>query len=184
MIELKAEHMDKLEKILGNTSKQIPIVAAHAINRAAETARTAGSRMMRETYKVKHGAVLRKIKIKNAYPSDLLADFRVSGRPLSVINFKVRPNQPFPAKGKYAHVNNMNGSGGIIKRSFIATTKKGYTNVFVRTGKKRFPLRSLHGPSLPQMYGREEGMKKMEQVARDKLDERLEYEIKRFLTGG
>ncbi|WP_458412774.1 phage tail protein [Schinkia sp. CFF1] len=183
MIELKAEHIEKLEIILGNTPKQIPIVAAHAINRAAETARTAGARLARENYKIKSGSAKGKITIKKAYPSDLLANFRVSGRPISLINFKIRPNQPLPVKKRYVHASNINGSGGTIKKSFIATTKKGYKNVFTRVGDERNPLRSLHGPSLPQMYGREEGLKKMEKVAADKLDERLEHEIKRFLEG-
>lgn len=187
MIELKAGHIEKLEEILGNVPKQIPIIATRAINRAAESARTEGSKVVRKTYNIKHGNVLKKIKIKRARPGDLLADVRTSGRPLSVRNFAVEANEPFPTRGKYARVSVKKGSGGIIRKSFIATTRKDqtneYKNVFIRVGKGRFPLRSLHGPSVPQMFGRESGIRAMEKRAEEILDKRLEHEIKRLLGG-
>lgn len=183
MIELSIPQLERLQERLKDVPKKIPVVTARAINRAAEAARTEGSRFVRETYHVKHTAVLKKIKIKKAYPADLVADIRVTGRPLSVINFRVRKNKPLPTRGKYAVVRVKKGGGGRIKGSFVLTTTQGYTNVFTRVTKDRFPLRSIHGPSVPQMMGNKEGLKKMEDKAREVLDKRLDHEIERVLGG-
>jgi len=181
MIELSVPQLERVQEQLKDIPEKIPVVIARAINRAAEAARTEGSRFIRETYHVKHSSVLRKIKIKKAYPADLVADIRVTGRPLSVINFKVRANKPLPVRGKYAVVRVKKGGGGPISGSFVLTTKTGYTNVFTRKTKERFPLRSIHGPSVPQMMGHEEGLKRMEDKAREVLDKRLDHEISRVL---
>lgn len=183
MIELSMEQIEKIQKKLQDIPEKIPIVTARAINRAAEAARTEGSRFIRETYHVKHASVLRKIKIKKAYPADLIADIRVTGRPLSVINFKVTKNKPLPIRGKYAVVRVKRGSGGPIKGSFVLTTRSGYTNVFTRRTKARYPLRSIHGPSVPQMMGNEDGIKRMEEKALEILEKRLDHEIERVLGG-
>lgn len=183
MIELSDTQLERIQQQLKDFPDKIPVVTARAINRAAEAARTEGSRFIRETYHVKHSSVLRKIKIKKAYPADLVADIRVTGRPLSVINFKVKANKPLPTRGKYAVVSVKKGGGGEIKGSFVLTTRTGYTNVFTRKTKERFPLRSLHGPSVPQMMGHEDGLKRMEDKAREVLDKRLDHEINRVLGG-
>lgn len=183
MIELSVQQLEKIQEKLKDVPDKIPVVTARAINRAAEAAKTEGSKFIRETYYVKHSSVLRKIKIKKAYPADLVADIRVTGRPLSVINFRVRKNKPLPTRGKYAVVRVKKGGGGPIKGSFVLTTTQGYTNVFTRVSRERFPLRSHHGPSVPQMMGNEEGLKKMEDKAREVLDKRLDHEIDRVLGG-
>lgn len=185
MIELSIPQFERLQKRLKDIPEKIPVVTARAINRAAEAAKTEGSKFVRETYTVKHSSVLRKIKIKKAYPADLIADIRVTGRTLSVINFRVKKNVPLPTRKKYAKVRVKKKGGKLkaIKGSFLLTTTKGYTNVFTRITKERFPLRSHHGPSVPQMMGNEEGLKRMEDKAREVLDKRLDHEIERVLGG-
>ena len=183
MIDLTTPQFEMLQEKLKDIPEKIPIVTARAINRSAEAARTVGSRLVRKNYNIERRTVLDKIKIKKAYPADLVANIGTKGRPLSVRNFETRANTPFPVRGEYAFVSVKKGSGGTIKKSFVATTKKGYTNVFTRVTDKRKPLRSLHGPSMPQMYGREEGIKAMEARATEILNKRLDHEVGRVLGG-
>ncbi|KAB8126910.1 hypothetical protein F9U64_19000 [Gracilibacillus oryzae] len=180
-IDITIPQLEKIEKQLIDTPKRMPMVVARSINRAAESARTQGSKFVRETYRIKNRSALDKIKIKKAFPSELMADINVNGRTLSVSNFHVRANQPFPNRGRYATVRVKKGSGGKVPGSFVLTTSSGYTNVFTRVSKARYPLKSLHGPSLPQMLGGEEGIEVMESKATEVLDQRLDHEINRLL---
>lgn len=183
MIELKAEHIEKLQKLLENTPKQIPIVTARAINRAAEASRTQAARSARETYIIKHKDIISTIKIKKAYPSDLTAEIRSVGGPIPLTKFKVKPNTPLPTHGKYAVVSVKKGSRKTIKKSFIAAMANGHTNVFTRVSKKRNPIRGHYGPSIPQMLGSNSVVSHVESRAMEVLDDRLTHEINRMLGG-
>lgn len=183
MIELKAEHIEKLERILGNTPKQIPIVTARAINRAAEAARTQAGRSVRETYTIKHRDVLNTIKIKKASANDLTADIRSRGSARKLMDFRVNPKAPQPRRKKLVSVSVKKGSNKSIKNGFVAKMTSGHMNVFARTSKKRLPIKGLYGPSVPQMLGNESVANYVERRAMEVLDTRLEHEINRMLGG-
>jgi hypothetical protein len=188
MIELKAEHLEKLEEILGNTPKQIPVVTARAMNRAIQAARTQASRTTRETYYIKHKDVISTIKIKKANRSDLLAEFMSSDTNIPLMKFKVNPRKPQPGRKRPVTVSVKKGSKKVIKNGFVAQLRKpkhesGKLNVFVRTTKSRFPLKGLYGPSIPQMIGNEDVIPRVEERAMEVLDTRLEHEISRLLGG-
>lgn len=185
MIELKLEHIEKLEKILGNTPKQIPIVLARAINRSAESARTSASRSARETYIIKHRDVISTIKIKKANPNDLRADIKSRGSAIKLINFRVKPNKPQPKRKSPISISVKRGSSKSIKNGFVAQMKKssGHVNVFSRLTRKRMPIKGHYGPSIPQMLGNESVIKYVENKAGETLDTRVVHELKRLLGG-
>jgi hypothetical protein len=183
MIELRAEHIEKLERILRNTPKQIPIVTARAINRAADAARTQAGRSVRETYVIKHKDVIGTIKIKKAHAGDLQADIKSRGSVIKLTKFKVNPKQPQPQRKKPVVVSVKKGSSKPIKNGFVAGMSNGHVNVFTRVSKKRYPIRGHYGPSVPQMLGNESVVRFVEERARDVLDTRLEHEINRMLGG-
>lgn len=183
MIELKLEHIDKLERILGNTPKQIPIVTARAINRAAEAGRTQAGRSARDTYVIKHKDVIGTIKIKKASSSDLHANIKSRGHVEKLMNFKVNPTRPQPGRKKPITVSVKKGSKKTIRNGFVAGMKSGNINVFTRVSKKRLPIQGLYGPSVPQMLGNESVVGFVEKRAMDVLDSRLEHEISRLLGG-
>lgn len=183
MIELKLEHIEKLEKILGNTPKQIPIVTARAINRAAESARTNASRSARETYIIKHKDVISTIKIKKANPNDLQADIKSRGFANKLINFKVNPNKPQPKRKRPLVLSVKRGSQKTMRNGFVAQMSSGHVNVFTRVSKRRLPVQGHFGPSIPQMLGNESVVSFVENKAIQVLDTRLEHEIKRLLGG-
>lgn len=175
--------MERLENILGNTPRQIPIVAALAINRAAEAARTQAGRSVRETYNVKHKDVISTIKIKKASPNDLHADIRSRGSVLELMKFKVNPTRPQPKRKAPITVSVKKGSSKSIKEGFVAQMSNGHINVFTRVSNKRLPIKGHYGPSIPQMLGNDSVVRFVEDKAEEVLGNRLEHEINRMLGG-
>lgn len=183
MIELRAEHTERLEAVLGNTPRQIPIVIARAINRAGDAARTQAARSAREIYNVKYKAVLKTIKIQKAYPGNLQASVKSVGSPLSLMQFKVDPSRPQPKRKAPIIVSVKKGTRKPFEGGFVAQMSSGHVNVFTRTTKKRFPIKQHYGPSIPKMLGNESVVRFVENKAMEVLDTRLEHEINRMLGG-
>ena len=183
MIELRIEHLERLQQILGNTPKQIPFVTARAINRAAEAARTQAGRSVREKYVVKQKDVVSTIKVKKATANNLNADIRSKGPVLKLMAFKVNPGKPQPGRKKKVTVSVKKGSQKSISNSFVAQTSSGHVNVFTRVSRKRLPIRGHYGPSVPQMIGNESVIEFVENRASDVLDTRLQHEISRLIGG-
>lgn len=183
MIEITIPQMEKLEEKLKDMPEKIPIVTARAINRAAEQARTQASRSARKEYHIRHRDVLKTIKIKKAYPGHLFAEVRSVGSPIDLTKFKVRPNKPYPVRGRYPIVSVKRGSRKQISGGFVISMGNGYRNVFTRVGKKRYPIRAHYGPSVPQMLGSKNVSKDVEEKAMQVLEERLDHEINRVLGG-
>lgn len=185
MIELTVSQIEKIEEKLRDIPDKIPIVTSRAINRAAEQARTEAARGARQTYTVKYHKLIDNIKIVKAYPGRLLAEVKSKGSPLELMKFKVRANKPLPERGKYAVVSVKKGSSKIINGSFVLTIKNNeeseFTNIFIRVSKARKPIKSLFGPSIPQMIGNPSVVKSIEEKARQVLDKRIEHEINRVL---
>lgn len=188
LIELKVEHLNKLQELLGNTPKQIPIVTARAINRAALAGRTQAARSTREAYYIKHGDVISTIKVKKANSNDLMAEFRSRDTNLELTKFKVTPSTPHPGRKRQLTVSVKKGSKKTIKNAFVARLlnpryEGSQLRVLTRVTSKRYPVRGHYGPSIPQMIGSEDVMKRIEERTREVLDTRLNHEISRMLGG-
>ncbi|KYD02640.1 hypothetical protein B4102_0234 [Heyndrickxia sporothermodurans] len=183
MIELKLEHIERLQKMLGDTPKQIPIVTARAINRSAEAARTQAAKSARQTYIIKHKDIISTIRIKKATPNSLFADIRSRGFVIKLINFKVNPGRPQPNRKRPITASVKRGSEKTIKNGFVAQMRSGHINVFTRVSKRRFPIKGHYGPSVPQMLGNKSVEQAVEERAEVILDKRLDHEINRLFGG-
>jgi hypothetical protein len=183
MIEVNLEQIDRLERVLMETPEKVPRVASRAINRAATTARTEAARKVRQEYVVKHGDVIKTIKIKKASAGELFAEVTSKGPLLPLIRFKVNPRKPSPRRKAPLRASVKRGGGGPIKRAFTAQMASGHTGVYQRVGDKRFPIRQLHGPAVPQMIDNKEVGEWVEEKASERLEERLDHEINRVLEG-
>lgn len=183
MIVLDLKQTKKLEAIFENTPKQVPIVVTRAINRAAVAARTQMAREARQLYNVKHGVVLRTIKVKKSSYGNLEAEIRSRDTNIPLYSFGARKI------GSSVYVSVKRGSGKKLTGGpFIGTLKNprgesGATNVFTRVSESRGPLKGFYGPSIPQMIGNEEAMSKVGDRASEILDKRLSHEISRLLGG-
>ncbi|MFY0545457.1 phage tail protein [Brevibacillus sp. H7] len=181
MIELNVEQIDQAERMLGHIPGAAPKAMANAINRAADSARTEAARKVRETYYITHKDVINTIKIYRATSSDPSAMVLSRGSVMALPKFRVTPKRPQPKRKAAVVVRVKRGEGGPIKKAFVARMKSGHIGVFKRAGKSRFPIDQMYGPSVPQMLGAPRVSAWVEEKAADRLDQRLDHEIKRIL---
>ncbi|WP_432702470.1 phage tail protein [Lysinibacillus sphaericus] len=182
MIEVNIVHIEQLKEIFKNTPEQIPIVLSRAINRAAQAGRTQAAREARSRYTVRHGDVLKTLKIKRAHRGNLYASISSKGELIPLIAFNPR------STNKGVSVAVKKGERKQLKSLFITTLTNprysdGFTNVFGRVSDQRFPLRGHYGPSIPQMIGNEESIAPVEGRITEVLDNRVRHEIEFLIRG-
>lgn len=154
-----------------------------SINRIATRMRTELAREAAHDYFVKIGDVKSSIKLTKAKNANLTAFISSAGRPIPLIKFRVTP-----IKVQYKGRRNRkikvrvrrDSSGARMDRAFVAFM--GSTmNVFERKGKKRFPVKKLYGPAVPQMLRSEDVMDKVTKKAQDDLNSEITRQLNRLL---
>jgi hypothetical protein len=183
-VQITVEHFNRLQDLLHDTPKKIPIVVARAINRAATTARTEAGRKAREKYYVKHGDVLKTIKIRQAYAGNLSASVQSKGKRIPLYAFRVLPKtvQPLrkvPIKAAVKRSEGLKPLGS----AFVAHMRSGHMGVFLRAGKHRFPINERFGPAIPQMIAQPLVSQWVEEKAQERLNQRLQHELSRVIEG-
>ncbi|MDR7869200.1 MAG: phage tail protein [Sporomusaceae bacterium] len=185
MIEFDEKQFERARLLLHNVPNGIERAAAAALNRAAEHAKTASMRKVRETYTIKTAKIDARLQVQRASTASLFASVRDVGRPIVLSYFNIRPNQP-PGKriGKLVYAQVRRDAGGTIKKVFVARMKSGHVGVWWRAnGNKSLPIKQLHAPSLPQMLGSPSVSEFTTKAAVQVLQVRLEHEISRLLKG-
>lgn len=182
MIEINVLQIERLNQIFRETPEQIPIVLSRAINRSAQAGRTQAAREARSKYTVRHGDVLKTLKINRAHRGNLYASISSRGELIPLIAFK--PKQT----NKGVSVAVKKGQRKQLKSLFLTTLKNprhsgSATNVFGRVSAERYPLRGHYGPSIPQMIENEESMASVGGRIVEVLDERVAHEINFLLRG-
>lgn len=165
---------DFLQQIPGGVQK----ATARAINRAAESARTAASRAVRKDYFIDNKTVLNTIRIRRASVGNFSASVESRGKLIPLAKWKAAPlAKPAMAQIKKA------GASGWGKGAFWATMKSGHEGIFGRLGKKRKPIQERMGPSVPQLLQEESIVEIIENRAAEVASQRLDHEINRILQG-
>ena len=182
-MQLRAENIERFEALLRNAPAKANASAASAIKRAADSARTQAGRSARLTYEIKHGDVIKTIKMTRPRPSNLTAEIKSTGPVVKLLSFKVNPRTPRRRMKKAIRVSVKKGSNRTFDHGFVAKMGSGHANVFTRTTKKRLPIKGRYGPSVPQMLGNESVIRQIEDRATEVLDNRLEHEFNRLLRG-
>lgn len=183
MIDFTVEKIERAERLLEQIPGAAPKAMARAINRATESTRTEAARKVRSMYYISQKDVTSTIKINKASPSDLSAMVLSRGNLIALTRFRVTPKKPQPKRKKEIMVRVKRGGGGSIKKAFVAKMKSGHVGVFKRAGKRRYPIDQLYGPSIPEMIGNPRVSGWVEEKASERLDQRLDHEIKRLLEG-
>jgi hypothetical protein len=134
--------------------RQFPHAGASALNKIARSTRTFASSEIRKTYNIKKSDLDPNISVINANYQQALwgghglrAILRVVGKPLKLLFFGARQTKTGVA------VRVKKGQARKIRHGFIRTMKSGHENVFIRTSKKRLPIRGLYGPRITQLFG-------------------------------
>lgn len=182
MIEISAEQIDRIHSLLCGV-KNAPQKAIHnVLNRAASTVKTASSREVRKTYKIKHGDLTsnQNIKISKAGPSKLEAVISFNGNLIPLIKFDVSPKQP-QRKIVSASVLKSGGKKQLI-HAYVANLKYG-VGAFERETSERDSSRQLYGPAAAVMVENDSVLKNVQEAAMNTIDKRVEHEISRILNG-
>lgn len=170
-----------LDKIPNGVSK----AARSAINKTITGVRTDTKQEVTKRYEVKSSAVHKSITINRAKGSTLEAFAISQGRPIPLVNFKVRPKkvQRKGPRNKKISVSVKKGSATTLNNAFVAQFKSGHMGVVERKTRKRYPVRELFGPSIPKMMENKFVMGVVEDKAQVRLKKSFNHEIDRIMKG-
>ena len=184
-IEVDQNDVRRIQKKMKDLSKP-PRHLRKAINRTA----TAAMKMIRagrgQGYTVKASRFNQDIKVYRATADRLSAAIKSHGRP------------PTLSRSFKTSVPKSGGKADVVKTGLKSVTGGGDGKAFVpaggkvaglmvkRTGKDRYPVKVLHGPSVPKMVekiykGERGGQGDMEDKVRKRLHEEIEKEIEKLI---
>lgn len=153
--------------------------AVMAINRTLPGVRTDAIKEVTQVYCIKAVDVRPTMSIRRASRNHIEGAVRSWGATIPLVRFRVNPNNVTSKRPKGGvRVTVRKGEGGHIRTGFIAAMGSGHTGVFVRKGKKRFPIEERFGPGVPSML-KDAGAHQRIQA---KADGRLEKEIDRAMN--
>lgn len=137
-----------LARLKANRQKG-PALIAHALNRAADSGRTAGARAISQDMRVKVGEVRDKIRVAGASASRQVVSFYASSKRLPLSAFGARGQYPSRGKGRGVTAKTKTGR---YPHAFLARLKSGHLGVFARVGKSRLPIRELFVVSIAHVF--------------------------------
>lgn len=172
--------------------KQVPRAAARALNRTGEEVRTQVVRDLSKEMGKETGLSVsgfrKSIAQKKATQQRLVTELVASGRPLPLMRFgaKQRLIEVKHTKRSLVPVYEVSakawGKRKTYKGAFIATLRSGRKGVFIRTSKKRLPIKELYGPSIPQTFIDEKIIKGMERHAGRVWPKNFQRELNYYLS--
>ncbi|WP_113673750.1 phage tail protein [Vallitalea guaymasensis] len=183
MIEITNEQIERVNLILGGIKKAPNKAFYNSINRSLATVRSKSGKMIRETYRIKQKDITsnQNMKVKRATLSMLEGGIEFAGTVIPLIKFKTTPTQP---KQKSVRVSVLkNETGKKLKSAYIANLGKYDVGIFERMTRKRETSMQLYGPSTAHMMSNIDVYQKVEKVAQETIDKRIEHEISRILNG-
>lgn len=183
MIEITAETVERVEAILAGAPKGAERALSNAINRGLSKVRTGAVKKVKEVYTVQTSAFneASRIRVNKASTGNLVGFVSFGGYKIPLYKFKVSPTAPGVRKKVHAAV--MKGGGTQFEDAFIAQMRSGHIGVFERETEKRFPIEEKMGLSAAQMVGNERIIEMLEDEAQEVVNQRIEHEINRLLSG-
>ena len=179
MITIVSDELKKAEELLKFVPGGVQNAASRAINRAADSGKTTGSRELRKEYFLPNKEILNTIRIKRASAGGLSASLESRGRLIPLAKWKAAPRaNPVTARIRKS------GAAGEGKGAFWATMKSGHEGIFGRLTKKRKPIQERMGPAVPQLLEDAAVSKAVEDRMSDVFYQRLDHEVGRILEAG
>lgn len=184
MIEAKVtSNVDKVLAEFTIVSQGIADKAAvRALNRAADSTRTAGKREVTKIYNVKSRSANEQFAITRAFPGNLRSLVTVRGKPIPLYEFDAKWKQGQPG-GTSVKVRR-DGGRKIVPHTFVARMRSGKIGVFERKGSGRLPIRMLYSIGLPRMFLNRVVQKSVKQVAAESFEKNFRQQVKYLTTGG
>ena len=178
MIELKVDvgQLVRLEQLFYRAGNQAPHAIRRALNHTGAKAVTRMSRAIAAQTGAGYGAVKKALTIRQATYSRIAFEIIGRGAYLSLKEFK--PNQT--RKGVSAAPWNKRR---VFPHTFGPGIAKLGGHVYVRTTKKRTPLKKLWGPAIPNEMVKAQSADAFYSTVQSELPARIEHEIGAILSG-
>ena len=176
-IEFDEKQITKIENMLKETPKKVPVVVANTLTETAKYAKRITPTQILKKYTAFRGDISNSLRVVKANSSNLEARVDSSSRQTPLIYFKTTPRKfvytaPVVTEVKVAE------SHTLTKKYFVQKMKSGHVGVFRREVKStdyngRLPIAQLYGPSVPQMFKNKEVIS----VVRDKVGNEIENKM-------
>lgn len=183
MVEITAEQIQRVELILQNVPKGAERALANAINRGISKAETVSVREIRSTYTVDSPTAHGSIQQKKASVGNIVGSIIYAGSPIPLIKYDVSPTGKTGHRQRVAARVLKSSGRTSLKYAFNRSFNSGALRTAERIGRSRLPIKVLYGPSLAQMAENEQVLPKAEEEAQKVVDERIEHEIWRLISG-
>lgn len=178
-IGIDDQALREIEKKLGEMAHRAPGAMSAALNRTVTNISSNIRKEVREKYHIKAGDIKDTIVTKKASKSSLSASVTSKGQVIPLDKFKINPKTVNPKRRKQLKISVKKGGAKEVTGAFIADLHG--LKVFQRSSERRLPIKKLFGPSVPQMIGNDEIVKKIEEEALETFDKRVQHEINRIL---
>lgn len=154
--------------------------AVRAVNKAVDGVATGANREVRKIYNVKARAIAAAMKkIKTTIRSrSIQGSVLFSGRNIPLIEFDARWTRNMPGASVRIKVDSGRKT---LRGSFITTTGRGTTGVFVRTGQARYPIKQLRSVSIPDTIRNEVVRQALINIGHDRFRREFLHQMD-FLT--
>lgn len=164
-IQIDAEKAIKeIEAILGDAQKKrAPKILAKAVNDTSVEARKLLAQTAQETYAIKSAGFNKEMKLDKASAKNPIATISSKGGAVELYKFKTSPasyktgdNKPKKSKGSVKAHGGMKNLLHDGRWAFVTQFDSGHKTMVQRTTQKRYPIKTLLSPSIPQMIGNEQ----------------------------
>lgn len=131
-------------QMLRETAQKFPKAGSRSLNRLMRSVRTEASREIRKGYNLKKSDIDRTFQLRPASEQKLFARILARVKRLGLVYFHPRQTRTGVA------VTVKKGKRLKLRHAFVVQKLSG--NVFIRTSKKRLPIKRLTGPSVAELF--------------------------------
>ena len=184
MITLDGPNMREILRRLPD-EKDARKAAYRAINRSLVAGRKAAGEEVAKDYKITGGKVNKLGKFKKANSGNIEATITWSGPAIPLEEWGTNPKNPPKRRRKKPILGTVfRGTKTTYRGAFIGRINGGQSRAYVRTTKKRFPIRRVYGPSAASLVRAKLVKERFINRANQMLERRLEHEINYILSRG
>lgn len=182
-ITLKAPKIEEIKRDLKTYEKKAPQLLARVLNRTITNVQKNITSSVRSNYLVKSSDVKQTLSLSKASAYSPQASVKSYGTRILLYKFRVSPKTPRPSNPPKTYKARVLKSSALkaVQGGFVAQMTSGHIGLFKRIGTERTPVKELVGPSVPQMVGNKEILKKIESEAQKTIEKRLKHEITRII---
>lgn len=180
MVQISAEQLERISKILQGVPGGAQKVVYDAINRGLTTIKAKSAAEISRVYRISSSAAKSSgnMTLNRATASSLSGSIMFAGHVIPLIQFSVG----FSRGGFVTASVKKNGARAALKHAYVTNLGHG-TGVFERETAARDSSKQLFGPSIAHMMREESVIDKVTEATQKTVDNRIEHGITRILNG-